>query len=99
GPVSLRITSPHGASVGKIPNDATWTVHAEPDGYRIRDASGKRVGGRDWGGPARNLYATWADPGARVKIHKAGGTYAHGRVEINLYRCGGRCEMRLILQI
>lgn len=99
GPVRLWTTSPKGVLVGKIPNGKTWSVHAEPDGYRVLDGSGKRVGGHDWGGTSHNLYATWADPGARVKIPQGGGTYAHGLVEFNLYDCRSGCVMRLILQI
>jgi SpoIID/LytB domain protein len=107
-PVKLSVgrPAPKGAPVGKIPVGATWSVNAAPDGYAVRDAAGDLVGGKTWGGPSFNLYATYADRGGRVFVPEAdaiwhrGFTYAHGLLEFNEYGCGsGGCSERLILPV
>jgi stage II sporulation protein D len=99
GSVTLRIENRHtGTVVGTIPSGKTWTVRLVNGQYRVLDASGKRVGGKDWGGTARNLYATYA--GARVRSPEGGATYSHGYLEFNVYACAGNaCAMRLILVV
>jgi SpoIID/LytB domain protein len=99
GPVTLRIENRHtGTVIGKIPSGKTWTVRLVGGQYRVLDSSGKRVGGKDWGGTARNLYATYA--GARVRSPEGGATYSHGYLEFNVYACAGSaCAMRLILVV
>lgn len=99
GPVTLRIENRHtGTVVGTIPSGKTWTVRLVNGQYRVLNGSGKKVGGKDWGGTARNLYATYADAGARVRSPEGGATYSHGYLEFNVYSCAGSaCAMRLIL--
>lgn len=101
GVVTLRAKDPkNGTLVGEIPAKETWTVRVVGSRYRVLDANGDRVGGRDWGGPLRNLYATYADVGARVSVPEGGGTYNRGYLEFNIYGCGdGACALRLILPI
>ena len=98
GPVTLRIENRHtGTVVGTIPSGKTWTVRLVNGHYRVLDGSGKKVGGKDWGGTARNLYATYSN-GARVRSPEGGATYSHGYLEFNVYSCAGSaCAMRLIL--
>jgi SpoIID/LytB domain protein len=106
-PARLWIGAPKGGTpVAKIPVGATWTVRSAATGFAIKDASGHLVGGKTWGGPAFNLYATFADHGGRVFVPEAdaiwnrGFTYAHGYLEFNEYRCGGgTCRERLILPV
>lgn len=107
-PVKLWIGAPGpaGSFVAKIPIGATWTVNAAAGGYAVRNGTGKLVGGKTWGGPSFNLYATYADRGGRVFVPEAdaiwnrGFTYAHGYLEFNEYGCGsGGCSERLILPI
>ena len=99
GPVTIRVEDPGtGTVVGEIPRGRTWTVRAVGDRYRVLTSAGRRVGGRDWGGTARNLYLTY--PGARVRSPDAGATYNRGSIEFNLYSCGGAaCSMRMILVV
>ncbi len=101
GPVTLRVENRRdGPLVGTIHRGTTWIVRAEGARYRVLDENGDQVGGRDWGGPNRNLYATYADAGARVKVPEGGATYNRGYLEFNLYGCtGGSCVERLILPI
>ena len=61
-------------------------------GYAIRDHAGDLVGGKVWGGRADDLFATYADTGARVFVKEAdavsgvGYAYNRGYLEFNLYR-------------
>ncbi len=99
GDVTLRIgNSTDGALVGRIPSPQTWVVTTVSGRYRILNANGNRVGGRDWGDATHNLYASYADVGARVKVPEGGATYNRGFFEFNLYACGP-CQMRVILTI
>jgi SpoIID/LytB domain protein len=100
GGVTLRVQNRHdGPLVGTVPRGETWTVRVAGSAYRILDANGHRVGGRTWGGPAHNLYATYAG-GTKVRVPEGGATYNHGFLEFNLYSCGGSsCVERLILPI
>ena len=105
GPVRLWIGKPGGTFVAKIPNGQDWTVRSPASGYAIRDASGKLVGGKTWGGTGFNLYATYADTGSRVFVPEAdaiwgkGFTYSRGHLEFNLYQCPGGCLQRLIIPL
>jgi SpoIID/LytB domain protein len=101
GPVTIRVADEHtGTVVGQIPRGKTWTVRAVGSKYRVLTATGRRVGGTDWGGTARNLYLTYAGAGARVRSPDAGATYNRGSIEFNLYDCAGPgCVMRMILLV
>ena len=98
GPVRIRVSG--GATVGTIPRGKTWTVRAAGDRYRVLTGAGRRVGGRDWGGTARDLALSYSSAGARVRSPDAGATYNRGSIEFNLYSCGGAaCSMRMVLVI
>jgi SpoIID/LytB domain protein len=99
GPVAIRVEDPDsGTLVGKIPRGRTWTVRAVRDQYRVLTGAGRRVGGKDWGGTARDLVLSYG--GARVRSPDAGATYNRGTIEFNLYACGGaNCSLRMILVI
>jgi SpoIID/LytB domain protein len=101
GRVTLRVDDRRrGPKVGEIPQGDTWTVRVADSHYRVLDAHGDRVGGRTWGGPSRNLYATYEADGAKVRVPEGGATYNRGFLEFNLYSCGGpSCVERLILPI
>ena len=101
GRTTLRVGNrSSGTLVGEIPRGDKWTVRVHDGKYRVLDANGTRVGGRDYGGSARNLYATYAPHDARVHVPEGGATYNRGFLEFNLYDCGGgSCQMRLILPI
>jgi stage II sporulation protein D len=100
GPVTIHVEDPKtGAEVGTIPKGKTWTVREAGDQYRVLNSAGKRVGGQDWGGTARDLFLTYADAGARVRSPDAGATYNRGFIEFNLYACAGSCAMRMILVV
>jgi SpoIID/LytB domain protein len=97
GRVTIRVA---GTLVGKIPGGSTWTVRSVNGKYRVLTAKGRKVGGKDWGGSARNLHVTYAGAGARVRSPDAGATYNRGSIEFNLYDCGGAsCAMRMILVV
>ncbi len=107
-PVKLSLGAPGsaGTKVARIPIGATWTVNSVRRGYAVRDGAGKLIGGKVWGGPRTNLYATYADRGGRVFVPEAdaiwhqGFSYARGYLEFNQYRCGARgCLERVILPI
>jgi SpoIID/LytB domain protein len=86
--------------VGQIPRGKTWTVRAVGSEYRVLTGAGRKVGGQDWGGTARNLYVTYAGAGARVRSPDAGATYNRGSIEFNLTDCGGaNCSLRMILLV
>ena len=99
GPVTIRVEDPsNGTVVGTIRRGRTWTIREARDKYRVLTGAGRRVGGKDWGGSARNLYITY--PGARVRSPDAGSTYNRGSIEFNLYACGGPdCSLRMVLVI
>ena len=98
GPVTIRVDDPKtGTEIGTIPKGKTWTVRVAGDEYRVLNSAGKRVGGKDWGGTARDLFVTY--DGARVRSAAAGATYNRGFIEFNLYSCAGSCAMRMILVI
>jgi SpoIID/LytB domain protein len=101
GPVTIRVRDPgSGPVVGEIPEGRTWRVRQAGDAYRVLNSNGKQVGGKDWGGTARNLYLTYIGAGARVRSPDAGAVYNRGSIEFNLYDCAGRdCSMRMILLI
>ena len=73
--------------------------------YAIRDQTGALVGGTRWGGPARPLFATFSDTGARVFVPEAddvwhqGFTYAYGFLEFDLFGCATRCVERLTIEL
>jgi SpoIID/LytB domain protein len=107
GPVRLWLDGPGATFVAKIPWGKTWTVSAASavSKYAIRDDTGALVGGDRWGGPARPLFATFADTGARVFVPEAdevwhrGYTYAYGFLEFDLYGCADRCDERLTIEL
>jgi len=107
GPVRLWMDGPGATLVARIPPGKTWTVSAASAvrKYAIRDHTGALVGGRRWGGPARPLFATFADSGARVFVPEAddvwhrGYAYAYGSLEFDLYRCTDGCVERLTIQL
>jgi SpoIID/LytB domain protein len=101
GPTTLRIGNRNtGPLVGEIPAGDEWTIRVHLKKYRVLDAAGDRVGGKDWGGPANDLFATYEPDGARVHVPEGGATYNRGYLEFNLYQCGGAsCVMRLILPV
>lgn len=97
GPVRLWEGLPRDEKlIGRIPMDATWTVLGKDSGAAVRDAAGRLVGGKRWGGPNTPLFATYSDRGSRVFIHEAGFTYDRGKAELDLYSCGDTngCQMR-----
>jgi SpoIID/LytB domain protein len=99
GPATLRLDDQKtGPEVGTIPKGETWIVREVRGAYRVLNSAGHRVGGKDWGGSARDLFLNYADAGARVRSPEAGATYNRGFIEFNLYACGGAsCAMRMIL--
>lgn len=101
GPVTIRVQDPRsGPLVGSIPEGKTWTVRQVGDAYRVLNSHGRQVGGKDWGGTARDLFLTYVGAGARVRSPDAGAVYNRGYIEFNLYDCAGRdCSMRMILLI
>jgi SpoIID/LytB domain protein len=107
GPVDLRVGEPKtGRAIGSIPKDRTWTVSAKAGAYAVRNGAGALVGGRTWGGPARDLVLSYP-PGSRVFVPEAdaiwydGFAYARGSIEFNLYGCGSGtgCVERLIARL
>lgn len=94
GPVDLYLGTKTGDPIATVPRGETWTVRAAGSDYRILDADGRRIA--TGGGPNTNLLAVYERNGARVHIPEAGYTYAHGRIEFNLYDCGSGCVERLI---
>ena len=101
GPTTLRVGNRNnGPLVGEIPTGDQWTVRVHAKKYRVFDAQGDRVGDRDWGGTANDLFATYEPDGARVHVPEGGATYNRGYLEFNLYSCGdGACQLRLILPV
>jgi SpoIID/LytB domain protein len=107
GPVQLWMDGPGATFVAKIPWGKTWTVTAASaeSKYAIRDHTGALFARRRWGGPARPLFATFADAGARVFVPEAdevwhqGYTYAYGFLEFDLYDCADRCAERLTVEL
>ena len=95
GPVDLHLGTKSGDPVATVPKGETWTVRVAGSNYQIVDASGARVGD-PVGGPNTDLLAVYEKNGARVHIPEAGHTYAHGRIEFNLYSCQTGCVERLI---
>ena len=57
------------------------------------------VGGKTWGSATSDLFATYADHGARVTVPEGGATYNRGTLEFNLTACTNGCSLRLILQV
>jgi stage II sporulation protein D len=85
GPVELHIGDPDGLLVATIPTDVTWEVRVGSGRYRILDGK-KLIGGREWGGPKKDLVATYRDGGGMLQIKEAGGiSYNRGRIEFNIY--------------
>ena len=76
--------------MGKIPDGETWVVRSVDGAYEVHDADGAVVGGKTWGGPASDLFATYADHGARVTVPEGGATYNRGTLEFNLTACAQR---------
>lgn len=107
GPVRLWLEGPGTTFVAKIPRGQTWTVSAARGSrtYAIRDQTGALVGGVRWGGPARPLFATFADTGALAFVPEAdevwhrGFTYAYGFLEFDLLGCADRCVERLTIEL
>jgi SpoIID/LytB domain protein len=107
GPVRLWLDGPGATFVARIPWGETWAVSAASSvsKYAIRDEAGALVGGKQWGGPARPLFATFSDTGARVFVPEAdevwhrGYTYAYGFLEFDLFACADRCDERLTIEL
>jgi SpoIID/LytB domain protein len=106
GPVRLWLSAPRtGTLIGRIRNGDTWEVRAAANGYTIRDETGAVVGGRAWGGPGTDMFATYENTGSRVLIPEAddlygsGHEYNRGYVEFNLYGCPANCRQRLIVPL
>ena len=100
GPVRLSVGQPVGGKpVGKIPDGETWVIKVVDGAYEIHDAAGEVVGGQTWGSESSDLFATYADHGARVTVPEGGATYNRGSLEFNLMACTGGCSLRLILQV
>ncbi|MGZ8651153.1 MAG: SpoIID/LytB domain-containing protein [Actinomycetota bacterium] len=100
GPVRLSVKEPVGGTlVGKIPEGETWVVRSVDGAYEVQDAAGDVVGGRTWGGASSDLFATYADHGARVTVPEGGATYNRGTLELNLTACANGCSLRLILRV
>ena len=99
GRVTLRIGGSRGTIIGRIRKGDTWRVEVASGHYRVLNADGKRVGGRDWGGTRHDLLATYTDSDARVRVPEGGATYNRGFLEFNLYDCADGCDMRLILTV
>jgi stage II sporulation protein D len=86
GKVELRVGDPKGALAGTIPGTQRWEIRTGSGHYRILDEQGKLVGGREWGGPQRDLFAVYEQNGAAAQIQESNGiTYNHGVVEFNIY--------------
>lgn len=99
GRVKLRVGRPSSSEVvGTIPRGGTWTVRVDSGKYRVLNGDGKLVGGRLWGGPKRHLVALYRSTGARVFVPETGHSYNRGRLEFNIYNCGG-CSLRLIAAV
>jgi stage II sporulation protein D len=100
GPVRLSVQRAVGGTpVGKIPDGETWVVRSVDGAYEVHDADGAVVGGKTWGGPASDLFATYADHGARVTVPEGGATYNRGTLEFNLTACAQNCSLRLIARL
>ena len=100
GPVRLSVKKAVGGTlVGKIPDGETWIVRSVDGGYQVHDATGAVVGGKTWGSATSDLFATYADHGARVTVPEGGATYNRGTLEFNLTACTNGCSLRLILQV
>lgn len=105
GPARVWVGAPNGTPVGTIRNNETWTVRPAGSRYAIRDASGRKVGGKNWGGRAFNLYVTYEDRGNRVFVPEAdaiwgnGFSYARGHIEFNLYGCSSGCLLRAVIPL
>ena len=100
GPVRLSVRKPVGGTlVGKIPDGETWVVRSVDGAYQVHDATGAVVGGKTWGSATSDLFATYADHGARVTVPEGGATYNRGTLEFNLTTCTNGCSLRLILQL
>lgn len=103
GGVDLWLEGPGVRPLARIPRGDTWTVSRARSeaSYAIRDASGRLVGGRRWGGPNTPLIVTYEDRGARVFVPEAdevwgqGFLYAYGHLEFDLTACSTRCVLRL----
>jgi SpoIID/LytB domain protein len=100
GPVRLSVKKAVGGTlVGKIPDGQTWVVRSVDGAYQVQDAAGDVVGGKSWGSASSDLFATYADHGARVTVPEGGATYNRGTLEFNLTACANGCLLRLILQV
>ncbi len=100
GPVRLSVDEPVGGTlVGKIPDGETWVVRSVDGAYEVHDAAGDVVGGKTWGSATSDLFATYADHGARVTVPEGGATYNRGALEFNLTTCANGCSLRLILRV
>lgn len=89
GRVELRLDGVDGELVGTIPGTKEWEIRVGSGHYRVLDADGKLVGGREWGGPQRHLFAVYEATGAAVKVRESSGlTYRRGRLEFNIYGSG-----------
>ena len=100
GPVRLSVQRPVGGTlVGRIPDGETWVVRSVDGAYEVHDADGAVVGGTTWGSASSNLYATYADHGARVTVPEGGATYNRGTLEFNLTACANGCSLRLIARL
>jgi SpoIID/LytB domain protein len=108
GPVGIWVGEyKRGREVATIPKGATWTVAAKGRAYAVRNHRGHLIGGRRWGGPAKDLVLSYGRSGSRVFIPEAdsiwydGFSYARGSIEFNLYGCGGGngCVERLIARL
>ncbi|MGZ5297763.1 MAG: SpoIID/LytB domain-containing protein, partial [Actinomycetota bacterium] len=100
GPVRLSVEEPVGGTlVGQLPAGETWIERSVHGAYEVHDAAGAVVGGKTWGSESSDLFATYADHGARVTVPEGGATYNRGTLEFNLTMCANGCSLRLILQV
>ena len=101
GTVELRVGAPvSGTLVGTIQQGQTWTVRSATNGsYKVRDQNGTLVGGKLWGSPVQNIYATYQSSGSRLLVAETGLIYSRGYMEFNIYACAATCLERLILKI
>lgn len=98
GKVELRVGGPEGVLAGTIPGTQRWEIRTGSGRYRILDEKGKLVGGREWGGHKRHLFAVYETTGAAAQVQESNGiTYNRGRLEFNIYGATHRGRLIAIL--
>jgi stage II sporulation protein D len=93
GPLPVMLAK-SGATVGEISAGAEWTFASSKNAYRILDQNGNVLGGHLWGGEADDVVIP-VSPSARAVVPELSHSYARGRLQLELYNCGG-CRMRLL---